>query len=94
MLDALHLAERILGIEVCRVEATPPDKEFRRRLSIERKDPCVADLWGRPIHYQLGWDRLLPEFLAPETRAVIPCRTAGHNDNSGVRDVVTSASKF
>ncbi len=94
MLDALHRAERILGIEVFLVEAAPPDKEFRRRLSIEREDPCVADLWGRPLHYQLGWDRLLPEFLAPETRAVIPWRTAGHNDNSGVRDVVASAVKF
>ena len=45
MLDALHRAERILGIEVCRVEATPPDKEFRRRLSIERKDRVSRVYW-------------------------------------------------
>ncbi len=45
VLDALHRAERILGIEVCRVEATPPDKEFRRRLSIERKDR-VSRVYG------------------------------------------------
>jgi hypothetical protein len=38
LLDALHRAERILGVDVCPVEATPRDKEFRRRLSIERKD--------------------------------------------------------
>ena len=54
VLDALHRADRILGIEVFRVEAAPPDKEFRRRLSIERKDPCAADLWGRPL-YIISW---------------------------------------
>jgi hypothetical protein len=45
LLDALHRAERILGIEVCPVEATPRDKEFRRRLSIERKDR-VSRVYG------------------------------------------------
>ena len=35
--DALHRAERIFRIEVCRVEALSFDEEFRHRLAIERK---------------------------------------------------------
>ena len=35
VLDALHGAERIFGVQVCRIEAAAPDKEVRHRLAIE-----------------------------------------------------------